>query len=99
VAAGGVAKVFLRHFGMDVLSHTTAIGNARVPETLSVTWDQLEVIREDDVVRCVLPEVGEEMVKEIEKAQKDGDTIGGTFEVVARGVPVGLGSHTGWDTR
>jgi chorismate synthase len=39
------------------------------------------------------------MVKEIEQAQKDGDTIGGTFEVVARGVPVGLGSHTGWDTR
>jgi chorismate synthase len=39
------------------------------------------------------------MVREIEKAQKDGDTIGGTFEVVARGVPVGLGSHVGWDTR
>ncbi len=99
VAAGGLAKVLLRHFGMDVLSHTTAIGNARVPSDFVVSWDQLEAIRNDDVVRCVLPDLAQEMVSEIEKAQKDGDTIGGTFEVVARGVPVGLGSHTGWDTR
>ena len=46
-----------------------------------------------------LPRPREQMVREIEKAQKDGDTIGGTFEVIARGVPPGLGSHTGWDTR
>jgi chorismate synthase len=99
VACGGLAKVFLRHFGMDVLSHTTAIGEARVPAGFSVSWEQLESIRDDDVVRCVLPDVGKSMVREIEKAQKDGDTIGGTFEVVAKGVPLGLGSHTGWDTR
>src|SRR5436190_3940094 len=99
VACGGLAKVFLRHFGIEVLSHTTAIGIARVAQDFVVSWDQLEAIRDDDVVRCVLPELGQEMVREIEKAQKDGDTIGGTFEVVARGVPLGLGSHTGWDTR
>jgi chorismate synthase len=99
VAAGGVAKVFLRNFGIEVLSHTTAIGNARVPDDFVVSWPQLEAIRDDEVVRCVLPDAAQEMVKEIERAQKDGDTIGGTFEVVARGVPVGLGSHTGWDTR
>jgi chorismate synthase len=99
VACGGLAKVFLRHFGMDILSHTTAIGNVRLPDDFAVSWDQLEVIREDDVARCVVPEIAQQMVVEIEKAQKDGDTIGGTFEVVARGVPLGLGSHTGWDTR
>jgi chorismate synthase len=99
VACGGLAKVFLRSFGIDVLSHTTAIGNARVPDGFSASWEQLEAIRDDDVVRCVLPDAGQEMVREIEKAQKDGDTIGGTFEVVARGVPVGLGSHTGWESR
>jgi chorismate synthase len=99
VACGGLAKVFLRHFGIEVLSHTTAIGNARVPEGFSVSWDQLERIRNDDLVRCVLPDLAQAMVGEIEKAQKDGDTIGGTFEVVARGVPIGLGSHVGWDTR
>jgi chorismate synthase len=99
VACGGLAKVFLRYFGIDVLSHTTAIGNARLPEDFTVSWDQLEAIRDDDVVRCVVPDIGQDMVREIEKAQKDGDTIGGTFEVIARGVPLGLGSHTSWDTR
>ncbi|PYS02938.1 MAG: chorismate synthase [Acidobacteria bacterium] len=99
VAAGGLAKVFLRAFGIEVLSHTSSIGKARVPEDFVVTWQQLEAIRDDEVVRCVLPDVTQEMVKEIEAAQKDGDTVGGTFEVVAMGVPVGLGSHTGWDTR
>ena len=99
VACGGLAKVFLRYFGMDVLSHTTAIGTARVPPGFLASWQQLEAIREDDVVRCVIPEVGQEMVRQIENAQKEGDTIGGTFEVVALGVPLGLGSHTGWDTR
>src|SRR5215831_14040103 len=99
VACGGLAKVLLRYFGMDVLSHTTAIGDVRVPPGFMASWQQLEAIRDDDVVRCVLPDVAQQMVQEIEKAQKDGDTIGGTFEVVARGVPVGLGSHTAWDTR
>jgi len=99
VAAGALSKVFLRNFGIEILSHTTAIGMARVPEGFTVSWEQLEALRNDDVVRCALPEVGSLMVSEIEKAQKDGDTIGGTFEVIARGVPTGLGSHTAWDTR
>jgi chorismate synthase len=99
VACGGLAKVFLREFGIEILSHTTAIGNARIPEGFAVSWEQLESIRNDEVVRCVVPSAAEEMVKEIQRAQKEGDTIGGTFEVIARGVPTGLGSHTGWDTR
>ena len=99
VAAGALCKVFLREFGIEVLSHTTAIGNARVPVDFKVTWEQLEAIRNDDVVRCALPDLSAEMVREIEKAQKDGDTIGGTFEVIARAVPTGLGSHSAWDTR
>jgi chorismate synthase len=99
VALGAVAKVFLRNFGIEILSHTTAIGKTRVPEDFAPTWEQLEAICDDEVVRCVLPDVAQQMVREIEQAQKDGDTIGGTFEVIAKGVPVGLGSHTGWDTR
>ena len=99
VACGGLAKLFLRYFAIEVLSHTTAIGKARVPAGFLATWDQLEAIRDDELVRCVLPDLSQDMVREIEKAQKDGDTVGGTFEVVARGVPLGLGSHTGWDTR
>jgi len=99
VAAGAVAKVFLRVFGIEILSHTTAIGAARLPDDFAVSWDRLESIRDDDVVRCVVAEVADQMVGEIERAQKDGDTVGGTFEVVARGVPNGLGSHTSWDTK
>jgi chorismate synthase len=99
VACGGLAKVLLREFGIEILSHTTAIGNARLPEGFAISWEQLESIRNDDVVRCVVPSMADEMVKEIQRAQKEGDTIGGTFEVIARGVPTGLGSHTGWDTR
>jgi chorismate synthase len=99
VAAGAVAKVFLQAFEIEILSHTTAIGNARVPQDFEVTWNQLEEIRNDELVRCVIPAVAEDMVREIDQAQKEGDTIGGTFEIVARGVPTGLGSHTAWDTR
>jgi chorismate synthase len=99
VACGGLAKLLLRHFGIEVLSHTTAIGNVRLPSGFSASWEQLEAIRDNDVVRCVLPDLAQEMVREIEQAQRDGDTIGGTFEVIARGAPAGLGSHTSWDTR
>jgi chorismate synthase len=99
VAAGGVAKILCAAFGIEILSHTTAIGGARMEDDYEVSWEQLEAIRNDDVVRCVLPDLGSLMVREIEKAQKDGDTIGGTFEVIARRVPCGLGSHTSWHTR
>jgi len=99
VAAGGLAKVFLRTFGIEVLSHTTAIGTVSVPQDFAITWEQLESLQTDEIVHCAIPDVSDRMVQEIEKAQKEGDTIGGTFEVIARGVPTGLGSHTAWDTR
>jgi chorismate synthase len=99
VAAGALAKVFLKNFGIEVLSHTTAIGTVQVPQDFVVSWEELESLRSDEVVHCAIPAVSDRMVEEIEKAQKEGDTIGGTFEVIARGVPTGLGSHTAWDTR
>jgi chorismate synthase len=99
VAAGALAKVFLKTFGIEVLSHTTAIGTVQIPQDFVVSWQELESLRSDEVVHCAIPAVSDRMVEEIEKAQKEGDTIGGTFEVIARGVPTGLGSHTAWDTR
>src|ERR1700751_4557856 len=62
VALGAVAKVFLRNFGIEIHSHTTAIGKARVPEDFAPTWEQLEAIRDDEVVHCVLTEVAQQMV-------------------------------------
>ena len=99
VAAGAVAKEFLRAFDVDILSHTTAIGRVKVPDGFSVSWEQLESVRNDTVVHCVLEDYSKRMVAAIEGAQKDGDTIGGTFEVVVRNTPLGLGSHTGWDVK
>jgi chorismate synthase len=99
VAAGAIAKIFLKNFDIEILSHTTSIGEVKLDDGFRVTWTQLESIRNDDVVRCVVPGIAEQMVEAIQKAQRDGDTIGGTFEVIARGVPTGLGSHTAWDTR
>src|SRR5262245_29312339 len=55
VACGGLGKVLLRYFGIEILSHTTAIGNARLPAGMAVSWEQLESVRNDEVVRCVLP--------------------------------------------
>src|SRR5213080_5136463 len=67
VALGAVAKVFLNSFAIDILSHTTVIGHARVPEDFVPSWEQLEVMRDDDVVHCVLPDIAQQMVREIEQ--------------------------------
>ena len=99
VAGGALAKLFLSTFGVEILSHTTAIGPVALPEDFEVSWAQLEAVRDDTVVRCVLEPYSERMVGEIERAQQDGDTLGGTFEVVVRNPPVGLGSHTSWDRK
>lgn len=99
VAAGAIAKLFLRSFGVEILSHTTSIGEVRIPEDFSVSWEQLESVKTDKVVRCVLEDYSERMVEEIRKAQKDGDTIGGTFEVIVRNSVLGLGSHTSWERK
>ncbi len=99
VGAGALAKVFLKAFDIEILSHTTSIGQVGLDPKFRVTWAQLEAIRNDDVVRCVVPELARKMVEAIQIAQREGDTLGGTFEVIARHVPAGLGSHTAWDTR
>jgi chorismate synthase len=99
VAAGALAKLFLKAFGVDILSHTTSIGEVRIPDDFRVTWEQLESVKDDTLVRCVLEEYSQKMVDQIQKAQKDGDTIGGTFEVVVRNPPLGLGSHTSWERK
>lgn len=99
VAAGALGKLFLRPFGIEILSHTTGIGSVHLPPDFRVSWAQLESVRDDMVVRCVLEDYSSRMVRAIEQAQQDGDTLGGTFEVLARNPPVGLGSHTTWERK
>lgn len=97
VAAGGLAKSLLRATGVEVRSHVVRIGAAALPAA-SVAWERLAAI-EESPVRCADPEVGAAMIAEVDKAKKAGDTVGGVFEVVVRGLPPGLGTFSQWDRR
>ncbi|GAA4665706.1 chorismate synthase [Streptomyces chumphonensis] len=99
VALGTVARSYLRETaGVEIVSHVVELGAARAPRgTVPVPAD---VERLDaDPVRCLDEAASKAMVAEIDQAHKDGDTLGGVVEVVAHGVPVGLGSHVHWDRR
>jgi chorismate synthase len=99
VAIGAIAKQFLGQFGIKVLSHVVAVG----PERLArhVNWEEIvELSQKSEVLLgCVDAEAEVRMKAVVDEAYRTGDTVGGVFEVVARGVPPGLGSHIAWDTR
>lgn len=96
VACGAVAKRYLSRFGIGVESHVLSIGpvKATLPDTLP---ESLNDTADASPVRCVDPEAAQVMMDAIDQARKAGDTLGGVFEVVATGVPVGLGSYASWD--
>ncbi len=99
VAVGALAKALLGEFGITVLSHVIAIGDQRLERAASFE-ELIALSRRDDVLLgCVDAEAEQRMKARVDEAYKTGDTIGGVFEVVARGCPVGLGSHATWDTR
>ena len=99
VALGRLAANFLdQALGVRVLSHVVELGTiAAPPERLPRAHDLATV--DADPVRCFDPETSAAMVAEVQRAQKDGDTLGGVVEVVAWGLPPGLGSHVHWDRR
>jgi len=92
VAVGAIARRFLEEFGITIHSHTLIIGDHHVTETSAVDWQKIE----NSPLRCADAKVEKAMMAAIDKAKKDGDTLGGVFEVIASGVPVGLGSHVQW---
>jgi len=99
VAVGALAKAFLVEFGIGVLSHVIAVGEANLERP--ATWEELVALsqRDEVLLGCVDAEAEQRMKAVVDQAYKTGDTVGGVFEVVARGVPPGLGSHIAWDTR
>jgi len=99
VAAGAVARVLLRRYGIDVSSHVIGIGPAALPAPLDVTFDDLRRLAWDDDVRCVDAAVADAMKRAIDAAKEAGDTLGGAFEVIAHHVPPGLGSYVQWDRK
>lgn len=98
VAAGTIALRFLYHFGIDIFSHIIAIGSAEVGHIPS-DLDELRRRVEISTVRCADPEAADTMNLALEAARREGETLGGIFEVIITGVPVGLGSYNQWDKR
>ena len=98
VAAGALAKLLLREIGVDVLSHVIQMGSARSTATARPTMKDLARVDESPV-RCFDTTAEEAMIAEIEAAAKDGDSLGGIVEVLAYGLPVGLGRYVHWDRK
>src|SRR4051812_8545194 len=98
VAAGTLAKLLLRTIGVELVSHVLQLGPARSKGVARPTPADLERVDESSV-RCFDPAAEEAMVAEVEAAAKVGDSLGGIVEVLAYGVPVGLGSHVHWDRK
>ena len=99
VAAGSLAKIFLAQFGIEVLSHTISVGKARLERDAS--WDEIQKVCGDldSPLRCVDSAIQDRMKAEVDQVLRAGDSVGGIFEVVAHGVPPGLGSHAQWDEK
>ncbi|MFC6355438.1 chorismate synthase [Luethyella okanaganae] len=99
VALGAVARAFLAELGIRLVSHTLSIGPVRVPEGSPLPLpDDVERL-DADPLRCFDEATSALMVAEVDAAHKDGDTLGGVVEVLAYGLPPGLGSHVHWDRR
>ncbi len=95
VAVGAVCRRFLEEFGVAIHSHTTSIGDVFAKIEGEPDW----VAVEESQVRCAYADAGERMVAAIDAAKTAGDTLGGTFDMWATGVPIGLGSHIQWDRK
>jgi chorismate synthase len=99
VAAGTIAKLLLRQFECEVLSHVVAVGKARLAR--AATWTEIQAVCEnlDSPMRCVDAETETKMKGEVDVVHRAGNTVGGIFEVVAHHVVTGLGSHIQWDEK
>jgi chorismate synthase len=98
VACGALAKQLLAAFNVEIRSHVIQLGG--IPEKpLELTWDEVAAIPDEAPLRCADAEAQRKMVELIDEKRREGDTLGGIFEVIARGVMPGLGSHTAWDLK
>ena len=96
VAAGGIARAFLRELGIEVWSFTAEVGGVAIdPEASTRSREEADA----SPLRCPDPEAEAGMIARIDEARSNGDTIGGVFEVVVHGLPIGLGSYVHWDRR
>ena len=99
VALGALARAFLGELGIRLVSHTLSIGPVQVPDDSPLPTPDDVAALDADSLRCFDPSTSALMVAEVDAARKDGDTLGGIVEVLAYGLPPGLGSHVHWDRR
>lgn len=98
VACGAVAKQLLAAFGIEIRSHVIQLGG--IPDVpLDLSWSQIAAIDDEAPLHCADNDAQQKMIELIDQKRTEGDTLGGIFEVVARGVVPGLGSHTSWDLK
>ncbi len=97
-AAGTLCRFLLEHAGIEIASHVLRIGSVALPDQ-NVEWDRILSVQDSDQLRCVDSMIEQKMVAEVDAAQQNKETLGGEFEVVARNVPPGLGSHIQWDQK
>ena len=95
VAVGAVARKLLAEFGIEIHSHTVCIGGCWAKQSETVDWAAVE----NSPVRCADSEAEKAMIFAIDESREAGDSVGGVFEAIASGVPIGLGSHVQWDRR
>ena len=100
VAIGALAKLLLREFGIEVLSHVIAVGSVSIVDR-EIPWNQIEPLAQKNeiLLSCADSDAEQRMKEEVDKVLRTGDSVGGVFEVVARHVPPGLGSYVQWDER
>ena len=99
VAAGSLARQLLGRFGIRLASHGAVIGDVRLPLDRVVSVAEAAAVPEDAPLRCVDNDLQQRMMAYIDAAKEAGDTVGGAFEVIATGVPTGLGSYVQWDRK
>jgi chorismate synthase len=99
VAAGSLARQLLARFAVRIASHVSAIGGVVLPPDRTVTFEEAAAQPDDSPLRCVDTALQQQMIAAIDAAKAAGDTVGGAFEVIATGVPPGLGSYVQWDRK
>jgi chorismate synthase len=99
VAAGAVAKQILAAGGIRLASHVFRIGDTSLPSSRTVTFDEADRLPDESPLRCVDRDLEAQMIADIDAAREAGDTRGGAFEVIATGIPAGLGSYAQWDRK
>ena len=95
VAVGAVCRALLSELSIEIHSNTLSIAGHGVKNPMPEDWGVVE----ESVVRCHEPDVEQRMIGAIDAAKESGDTVGGVFQVVASGAPIGLGSHVHWDRK